>query len=253
MPRGVKRWRPQSQPGPDSEIEKNEQTKLFRGPTVTSLDAKDEAKLTAAGLRLVEGPMIATPPWASKWHRLSFNKVAALSFMQFEQVIVLDNDAGLLQNIDHLAHAPTPSAIFHTTIGPLAKRTHCAVTTGVLVLRPAVTAYQRALTLLASMSYTKEEYDGGDEEFWLRYFNESSEPLHELPWRYHAHRMLPLPASAWEDVRMMHLIETFAGRSWHIPKNLTRRVEKYFGASSKQQHLPRQIEIETAGRGAARL
>jgi hypothetical protein len=45
------------------------------------------------------------------------------------QVIVLDNDAGLLRNMDHIRHAPTPSAVFHTTIGPLAKRTRCAVST----------------------------------------------------------------------------------------------------------------------------
>ena len=87
---------------------------------------------------------------------------------------------------------------------------------------------RRALAHLASLDYDKERYDGGDEEFWLRYFREGGEPLHELPWRYHAHRLLPLPAAEWARVRMLHLITQLAGRGWHIPKNATARVERYF-------------------------
>ena len=89
--------------------------------------------------------MVPSPAWASKWHRLSFNKIAALSFTQFRKVVVLDNDVGLLRSMDHmLLHAPAPAAVFHTTIGPLAKRTPCAVTTGLLVLRPSQRAFARA-------------------------------------------------------------------------------------------------------------
>ena len=112
------------------------------------LDATHEARLKGVGVRLLDGPLVPTPLWASKWHRLSFNKIAALSFTQFRKVIVLDNDAGLLRNMDHIRTAPTPSAVFHTTIGGLAARTRCAVTTGLLVLRPSTSAYARALTLL---------------------------------------------------------------------------------------------------------
>ena len=86
------------------------------------------------------------------------------------------------------------------------------------------------MALLSSMNYTKEAYDGGDEEFWLKYFNEQSangEPLYELPWRYHAHRLLPMAAGEWEHVRMMHLISALAGRGWHIPKNVTGKAERY--------------------------
>lgn len=144
------------------------------------------------------------------------------------KVIVLDNDAGFLRNMDHVRHAPTPSAVFHTTIGPLAKRTPCAVTTGLLVLRPTAESYLRARDLLASMNHTSEKYDGGDEEFWLRYFQSAGEPLYELPWRYHAHRLLPLPAAEWHRVRMLHLITQLAGRGWHIPRNATASVERYF-------------------------
>ena len=56
-------------------------------------DPTSESRLKRAGLKLLDGPMVPTPQWASKWHRLSFNKIAALSFTQFDRVIVLDNDA----------------------------------------------------------------------------------------------------------------------------------------------------------------
>ena len=188
-------------------------------------DAASEVKLEKAGLRLIEGPMVPTPPWASKWHRLSFNKIAALSFTQFRKVVLLDNDAGFLKNMDHLAlSAPTPSAVFHTTIGPLAARTRCAVTTGLLVLRPSAAEFGRALALLDGMRYSQEQYDGGDEEFWLRFFSESKDALYELPWRYHAHRLLPLGADEWQHVRMLHLINALAGRGWHIPKVRSNRT-----------------------------
>ena len=191
-------------------------------------DERSEKRLRDAGVRLLAGPMIPTPAWASKWHRLSFNKIAALSFTQFRKVIVLDNDAGLLRNMDHVRRSPTPAAVFHTTIGPLARRTHCAVTTGLLILRPSKEGYGRALRLLRSMNYTDEQYDGGDEEFWLRYFAEGKEPLYELPWKYHAHRLLPMPAGEWHRVKMMHLITALQGRGWHIPKNATAPAERYY-------------------------
>ena len=94
-------------------------------------------------------------------------------------------------------------------------------------LHGRLSGYARAMRLLAEMNYTTEQYDGGDEEFWLRYFVEGNEPLQELPWRYHAHRLLPLAAAEWGKVRMMHLITNLAGRGWHIPKNVTARAEKY--------------------------
>ncbi|EOD24677.1 hypothetical protein EMIHUDRAFT_450577 [Emiliania huxleyi CCMP1516] len=200
-------------------------------------DAASEAKLeaagsaAAAGVRLLSGPMVPSPAWASKWHRLSFNKIAALSFTQFRKVVVLDNDVGLLRSMDHmLLHAPAPAAVFHTTIGPLAKRTPCAVTTGLLVLRPSQRAFARALSTLAAMNYSRETYDGGDEEFWLRYFADGAaagEPLYELPWRYHTHRLLPLPPEEWYRVRMLHLIGSLAGRGFCIPRNATRAAEMY--------------------------
>ena len=36
-----------------------------------ALDSNQVARLEQAGVRLLEGPMVPTPAWASKWHRLS--------------------------------------------------------------------------------------------------------------------------------------------------------------------------------------
>ena len=44
---------------------------------------------------------------------------------------------------------------------------------------------------------------------------------------HHAHVRLALNATEWWDVRMVHAIAQFAGRGWHIPKNITGRL-RYF-------------------------
>ena len=74
-------------------------------------DASSEAQLLAAGVGLVRTPLVPPPRWASRWHRLSFSKIAALSLTQFDKVIVVDNDAALLRNMDELALAPAPAAV----------------------------------------------------------------------------------------------------------------------------------------------
>ena len=50
----------------------------------------------------------------------------------------------------------------------------------------------------------------------------------DAPIRYHAHVRLAIAnATEWWDVRMVHAIAQFAGRGWHIPKNITGRL-RYF-------------------------
>ena len=40
-------------------------------------------------------------------------------------------------------------------------------------------------------------------------------------------RFAPMNATEWWNVRMVHAIAQFAGRGWHIPKNITGRL-RYF-------------------------
>ena len=48
-----------------------------------------EQRLLQSGVGIVNGSTIEPPPWASKWHKLSFSKIAALQLTQFELVSLL--------------------------------------------------------------------------------------------------------------------------------------------------------------------
>lgn len=189
-----------------------------------------EVKLLEAGVtgivtnRLRNGSNINPPAWASKWHRLSFNKIGALGLTQFKKVILLDNDMGLLKNVDHLAAVAAPAAAFHLVMNKeIARITRTAITTGLMILGPSESEYERAIAHLGSLNYNVSQYDGGDEEFWHHFY-----PIYnEVPPRYHAHLLLPLNASEWTRVRVIHVIGAFAGRGWHVPKNITSKLKYY--------------------------
>ena len=55
---------------------------------------------------------IKVPKWASAFHKSSFVKLAALSLVNFERVVVLDDDTVALRNVDHLARVPAPAFAF---------------------------------------------------------------------------------------------------------------------------------------------
>ena len=173
------------------------------------------------GVGFVEAAYVEPPRWASRFHKQSFNKISALALTQFDKVIVLDNDVVLVKPLDALAAAEPPAAVFHTAVPRLDR---CTVTTGLMVLAPSASEHARALRLLyEGMNYSTELADGGDQEFWHSFLP----TFNELPIRYHAHVRLALNATEWWDVRMVHAIAQFAGRGWHIPKNITGRL-RYF-------------------------
>lgn len=168
--------------------------------------------------------VVAPPKWASKWHKLSFNKISALRFQQFEKIMILDNDIVVLKNIDHLFTAPTPSAVFHHTVGNLYKHTKCSVTSGLLIISPSLQNFETSITWLKNTN--RSTFDGGDEEFWLWYFRDTY--IHELPLRYHIHRALPITSNTWSETNMLHLISNFRRTN---EKNIGRQFsqyEKYF-------------------------
>jgi len=180
-----------------------------------------ERHLESVGVRIVSGSFLEPPRWASKWHKQSFNKLGALAMTQFDKVIVLDNDVVLAKSLDELAYAETPSAVFHTAIPRLDR---CTVTTGLMVLTPDLGHYRRALThLYETMNYSAPRADGGDQEFWHSFLPS----MYELPIRYHTHVRLSMSTADWLRVHMVHAISQFAGRGWHIPKNVTRLL-RYF-------------------------
>ena len=55
---------------------------------------------------------IKVPKWASAFHKSSFIKLAALSLVRFQRVVLLDDDTVVLRNVDHLALVPPPAFAF---------------------------------------------------------------------------------------------------------------------------------------------
>ena len=198
---------------------------LISGELPTKMETK---RLSEANISMLKTQPLDSPVWASRWHRQSFFKISALSLTQFKKVIVVDNDMAMLRPVNELLFVPPPAAVFHTTIGPLQKRTRCSVTTGLLVLQPSEESFVFAKRLLKLMNYTKERYDGSDEEFWLEYFTRRGEYLNEIPWKFHAHRLLNMQPDQWYEVKLLHVISALSGRGFTIPKNATAHVEKYY-------------------------
>eukprot|EP00966_Prymnesium_polylepis_P239160 5531141-Prymnesium_polylepis.1 len=151
------------------------------------------------------------PAWSSSFHKFSFQRLSALSFTQFDKVIVMDNDMAVLRNFDQLAAAETPALVWHSAAPFMLKLgERCSVSGGLFVLRPSRAEYERALAHLKGM-YVGERctrkgvcfrYDGSDQEFWRSFY---SRP-YELPIRFHATNYLkrsspnrragPIPADA---------------------------------------------------------
>lgn len=183
-----------------------------------------EAELVALGATISVGVFVQPPAFAaSSHHRLSFGKVGALALTQFDKVFVLDNDMALVHNIDDLAFAPTPSAVWHSSVAQFQykARETCAVTTGLIGLTPSLSEYERATRVLASMP-SRSTYDGGDQEFWRGFYS----PWFELPVRYQAHQALLMPKHEWMQVRAIHGIYGLRSVS-KLPKELRGFINYY--------------------------
>lgn len=225
---------------------------------VVAADHRDraaEAALEALGARVLPAPVVAPPRWASPFHRLSFNRISALSFTQFDRVVVLDNDMVLGSNIDALGHAEAPGLVWH----PACKwMLHCgefaAVTGGLFVLAPSAAEHARALRHLDGMyarysihpndskAWTNDvnaqrpvcsllgrsryRYDGSDQEFW-RSFYAFSRP-YNLPIEFHATSWVRMPRAEWERVRVLHLISGFRPYDKNILSPTLRKLARHF-------------------------
>ena len=181
-----------------------------------------ERTLQKLGANITVGMPVPAPAWASKYHLMSFAKIGALALTQFDRVWVFDNDMALVGNVDDLAYAPTPAAVWHTAIGAFQVKSGetCAVTTGLLGLSPSMADFRRAMRRLHSA--TENSYDGGDQGFWRKFYT-----FYELPVRYHAHQALVMPDREWEQVRVLHSISGL--RSWsRLPDKLRSRIAYFY-------------------------
>ena len=175
-----------------------------------------EAGLVELGARILETAMVAAPPWTSLFHKFSFNRISALSFTQFDKVIVMDNDMAILRRFDELAAAETPALVWHSAAPFMLKLgERCSVSGGLFVLRPSRVEYDRAVAHLRAMynGGKKFRYDGSDQEFWRSFYRMP----YELPIRYHATNYLKMPREEWRSVRAIHFISGFKNFDSRLP------------------------------------
>ena len=132
--------------------------------------------------------------FASGWAQSSFAKLRVLALEQFAKLIVMDNDAIVLRNIDHLASVPAPAFVFGYKCYPRRE-----LRAALMVLAPSRAKWARASELMrdpATLVYD----DGGEQSVWRRLYAS----VHELPAGYAALRSADFSAAEWRHVHVLH-------------------------------------------------
>jgi len=145
---------------------------------VTTRYAAFEERLQALKARMLPVAPLVPPAWARKMFAGTFNKLQVVSLVQFDKVILLDNDCQVLRNIDHLANVEAPAAVFHS---PDALQPQGGINSGMMVLRPSREAAAEMLEAMRSLP-ADAAVDGGDQAVWHAYFKRH--PVYELPRGY---------------------------------------------------------------------
>ena len=204
-----------------------------------------EASLRARGVTLLEaaGPRfhISTPPWASSHHRGSFHHLKVLALTQFRQLIVLDPDVIALRNIDHLATAPAPGAVFrfkcfrHNKGRPKdgeRARPIWEMNGGVLLLRPSESEHLRMQELMNCNNHSSQPQllrgkavgsrtipctahlhipnDPSDQSV-LRHFLRA---VYELPIGFNTFKTSNMSSEDWGRVHLLHDVDVSRSKKW---------------------------------------
>lgn len=159
------------------------------------------------------------------YHRQTFNKLQALRLTQYERVIVVDNDAALLGNIDHLG-----------SVAACVRNAGCSVAQhlsghvpveralrghdwpdGVL-FAPVLASYDKALRRLTDRHATRHGAARWRRPGVLAQLNQLYDRgMFELPIRYHAHNGVRMNESDWAEVRLLHIISGLRAKEGHLP------------------------------------
>ncbi len=179
-----------------------------------------EAKLSSHGVRVRAVDFVRPPRWASKWHRLSFQKIAALELTEYERVVVLDNDMTAFKNFDAVVQVPAPAAVFH----PARSSTESGIVSGFMILEPSDAGVKDAHAhLQLRLNYSAARFDGGDEEFWSSFYR----TWYEVPIEFHARFRMGFPNDRWDQVKLFHAISNFASDSASLPRKMRKKVRYY--------------------------
>ena len=212
-----------------------------------------EARLSQLGVTVLgpdAAPEVTVPTWASKWARASFAKLRALALERFDTVILLDTDAVVLRNIDHLAARPmrrSPAFVVGFKCFP---RRELRAAVGVLA--PSKEQWAKAQALMALPS-TAIYDDLGEQSVWRHLYKDIG--VFELPIGYAALRSSDLPASEWDKVSVLHdpnLLRKASRQGWKEARMAERikPLDEYV-AQEMSTHMTPAIDKETKERQAA--
>ena len=160
-------------------------------------------------------------------------------------MLLLDNDAVALRNIDHLLREPhfrAPAAAFGWKCYPRRE-----LRTSTLVLAPSGADLARARALLDAPLPDALYDDNGDGAVWRRLYGTYA----ELPADYAALRCADLSAAEWGRVHVLHdpnLLRKSGRRGWRDSAARSALVE--IDAEARRAFAPFEAAVRRARRGA---
>jgi hypothetical protein len=172
-----------------------------------------EARLVQLGVHIFTafGPAYAIqrPAWINPHHYGSLQHLKVLALTRWRRLVMLDPDAVVLRNIDHLAHAPAPSVIFRFKCFPIWE-----INGGVMVLEPAAALHRRMQRAMNCSSWARAKgdcegrlwavpNDPSDQSVWRHFWEE----VHELPVGFNAFKNANLSSDGWRHVSILHDVD----------------------------------------------
>lgn len=172
-----------------------------------------EERLLELGVTIFNGTgreyAVRRPAWANHHHYGSFQHLKVLALTRWHRLIMLDPDALVLRNIDHLAHAPAPAVVFRFKCFPVWE-----INGGVMVLAPSASSHARMQTSMNCSSWSRHKgdcagrlwgisNDPSDQSVWRHFWP----AVHELPVRFNAFKNANLSAAGWRRVSIVHDVD----------------------------------------------
>ena len=201
---------------------------------------------------------IRVPRWASAFHWGSFAKLSVLSLTQFRRIVVLDTDAVVLRNIDHLVSLPSPSFVYRFKCWAQ-KRSNLPIwemNSGIMVLEPDEALHGRMQALMNGNGTTSKRdsealksiytpSDPGDQSVWRHFFSY----VHELPVAYNTFKKTKfVRVMEWDHVYVLH--DPDVHRKEKIPWPSVQALYKNLTAEAqlRVQAMAESLQVENRGR-----
>jgi hypothetical protein len=201
---------------------------------------------------------IRVPRWASAFHWGSFAKLSVLSLTQFRRIVVLDTDAVVLRNIDHLVSLPSPSFVYRFKCWAH-KRSNLPIwemNSGLMVLKPDEALHGRMQALMNGNGTTSKRdsealksiytpSDPSDQSVWRHFFSR----VHELPVAYNTFKKTKfVRVMEWDHVYVLH--DPDVHRKAKIPRPSVEALYNNLTAEAqlRVQAMAESLQVKNRGR-----